>query len=332
MSLLRRTLAAVTRGLSLITGVHGFIGSHLAARLLQDGAPVRGLDIVPRESPGIEFVQADLTRPETLVGAVDGCEIVFHCTRWPGQPRTWEAAHAVEVTGTANLFEACRRAGVARVVHISSVAVYGPTHAAVITEETPLWAAGVYGRSKVEAERCVQEARRSGLPIVTLRPGQVYGPRAAGGTLEPIRWLMTGRPVLVNGGRGVNHPVYISNLIDALIATATADGIEGQAFNIADGNVPWREFYGHYARMTRRPLRSLPASVVWLSGMGSEAFGWLTSRPPALDRASVTYLTRRSAYSIERARTVLRWSPAISMDEAMAETERWLRSSGVLRV
>jgi len=316
----------------LIVGASGFIGRALAARVAAAGSRVRGLDIVRRDDGvPMEFVQADLRDLRSLLPVVEDSRLVFHCARWAGQPRSREAAYATDVLGTANLLEACRQVGVARVLYLSSVTVYGPTTVPVITEATPCWPVGTYSASKVEAEHKVQAACHAGVPVVTLRPGQAYGPGSLGGTIEPIRWLAAGRPVLVDGGHGITHPVYIAHLLDAMVAAATAHGVEGQTFNIADGDFHWREFYSHYARMVRRPLRSVPAIAVWLAGLGAETVGWLTARPQDLDRATVRYLTRMSSYSTQRARTVLGWRPSRSIDEAMDETERWLYQAGVLR-
>lgn len=324
-------MTALPSGPVLITGVSGFIGTHLAERLLREGIRVRGLDVIRREDgPRIEFHYGDLTNPVSLRAPVENCEIVFHLAKWTGRPWTWEAASAIDVAGTTNLLESCRDAGTRRVVHLSSIVVYGPTRRDVITEDTPLWPVGAYGTAKVGAERSVDAAIRGGVPVVTVRSGQAYGPRAPGGTITPIRWLQAGRPLLVNGGSGITHPIYISHLLDALLSAATRDGIDGEAFNVADGNVSWREFLGHYARMSGRPLRSFPAAGMWILALGSEFLGAVRRRPPRLDRGSVAYMTRRSLFSIEKARGALGWSPTMSMDQAMIETERWLKDAGFL--
>ncbi|HET8679376.1 MAG TPA: NAD-dependent epimerase/dehydratase family protein [bacterium] len=315
----------------LITGVSGFIGTHLAERILRDGVRVRGLDIVPQENgPRIDFHRGDLTDPASLRAAVRNCEIVFHLAKWTGRPWTWQASSAIDVAGTANLLEACRQSDVRRVVHLSSIVVYGPTHRAVITEQDALWPVGAYGTGKVGAERSVDSAVHRGLRVVTLRSGQAYGPRAPGGTVTPIRWLQAGRPLLVNGGLGITHPIYIEHLLDALLLAAARDGIEGEAFNVADGNVTWKEFLGYYGRMSRRPLRSFPAALLWCLALGSELWSLLGGRPPKLDRGSVAYMTRRSHFSTEKARARLGWAPAVSMNQAMVETERWLKDAGLL--
>ncbi|MGH2403664.1 MAG: NAD-dependent epimerase/dehydratase family protein [bacterium] len=315
----------------LITGVSGFIGTHLAERLLREGIRVRGLDVVPQENgPRVDFHRGDLTDPASLRAPVRNCEIVFHLAKWTGRPWTWQASSAIDVEGTANLLDVCLSEGVRRVVHLSSIVVYGPTRRAVITEDAPLWPVGAYGTAKVGAERSVQAGIHRGVRAVTVRSGQAYGPRAPGGTITPIRWLQAGRPLLVNGGVGITHPIYISHLLDALLSAAVRDGIDGEAFNVADENVSWREFLGHYARMSRRPLRSFPAAGMWMLALGSELAGAVRGQPPRLDRGSVAYMTRRSLFNTEKARAILGWSPAISMDEAMGETERWLKDTGLL--
>lgn len=315
----------------LITGVSGFIGTHLAERLLREGLMVRGLDIVPQNNgPRVEFHHGDLTDPSSLRAPVRNCEVVFHLAKWTGRPWTWQASAAIDVAGTANLLEACAEAGVRRVVHLSSVVVYGPTRRAVIAEDAPLWPVGAYGTAKVGAERTVDAAVRRGVPVVTVRSGQAYGPRAPGGTVTPIQWLQAGRPLLVNDGSGITHPIYVSHLLDALRLAAARDGIDGEAFNVADENVSWREFLGYYARMSGRPLRSFPAAAMWILALGSELLGAVRGRPPKLDRKSVAYMTRRSLFSTEKARARLGWSPAMSMGQAMEQTERWLKDAGFL--
>lgn len=187
----------------LITGVSGFIGSHLAERLLREGVRVRGLDIARRDGgPRVEFFHGDVTDPESLRAPVRGCPVVFHCARWNGQPRTWDAPMPLTSPARRTLLEACLQVGVTRVVHLSSIVVYGPTHRAMITEDTPLWPVDVYGTSKVGAERRVEHAIRKGLRVVTLRSGQAYGPRAPGGTSPPSAGCRPGVPSWSTGAQG----------------------------------------------------------------------------------------------------------------------------------
>lgn len=319
----------------LVTGAGGFIGGRLSERLVDQGLRVRALvrsaDQAARlAARGSEPVWGDLTRPDDLPAAVRGCAVVFHCAAWMGQPWSWEAARATNVEGTRFLVEASLRAGASRFVHVSSIAVYGPTTADPIDEQTPLWPLGPYRATKIGAEAEVAAAQRRGLRTVILRPGQVFGPgdvRLAGLVL---RWLRRGRPLLVAGGRGVCHPIYIDNLVDALLAAAVADDTSGGIFNLADADVPWREFFAYYARMAGRRLRSLPAWVVRGMTLGTETVAALTGRPARGYRAEIGYLLRRSRFSTARARARLRWSPRVPLAPAMTATAAWLQEAGLL--
>ncbi len=318
-----------------MTGAGGFIGGRLCERLVNEGVRVRALvrraDQAARlQARGIEPVLGDLTRPDGLPLAVRGCGVVFHCAAWMGEPWTWEAARAANVEGTRSLVEASLGAGASRFVHVSSISVYGPTTADLIDEQSPLWPLGPYRATKIGAEREVAAAHGAGLPTVVLRPGQVFGPgdvRLAGLVL---RWLRRGLPLVVEGGRGFCYPIYIDNLVDALLASAvTADAVAG-TFNLADADVPWGEFLAYYARMLGRRLRSMPAWVARAATLGMEMVGVLTRGPARGHRADMGYLLRRSRYSTARARAILRWSPRVPLPQAMAATAAWLQEAGLL--
>lgn len=318
----------------LVTGAGGFIGGHLCRRLAALGVPVRGLVRRPEgvaflEAAGARAVIGDLTRPDTLPHALRGCATVVHCAAWMGQPPSWEAARAINVLGTRALAEAAAREGVGRVVHLSSIAVYGPTTAGRITEDSPLWPLGPYRATKIGAEREVCAARRLGLRVVILRPGQVFGPgelRLAGRVLA---WLRKGWPLVVDGGTGVCHPVYVDNLLDAVLAAAAPRAPEG-IYNIADGDVPWRQFLGVYAAAAGRPLRSVPSWVARAVALAAEAAAALTGRLPSVRRAEVGYLVRRTHFSTARARQLLGWTPRTRLEQAMEQTVAWLRQAGHL--
>src|SRR3990170_3639562 len=244
----------------LVTGAGGFIGGRLCERLVLEGVRVRALvrstDQAARlAARGVEPVRGDLTRPDDLPPAVRGCGVIFHCGAWMGEPWTWEAARAANVEGTRSLLDASLRAGASRFVHVSSISVYGPTTADPIDEQTPLWPLGPYRATKIGAEQEVVSAHGRGLPTVILRPGQVFGPGDLRLSGLVLRWLRRGLPLVVEGGRGFCYPIYIDNLVDALLASATTADAVGGIFNLADADVPWGEFLGSYARMAGRRMR-----------------------------------------------------------------------------
>ncbi len=325
------------RAPAFITGASGFVGGRLADRLMGLGIPVRALvrrdeQVGRLQARGIHALLGDLTRAQTLTDALRACGVVFHCAAWMGRPFAREAAVAVNVEGTRRLLTAALHAGVPRFVHVSTISVYGPTTADVIDEQTPLWPLGLYRETKIGAEREVRAAHRLGLATVILRPGQIFGPEDTGWSPAAIRLLRRGVPVVVDGGRGFCYPIYIENLVDALVSAGEVNDAVGEVMNLADGDVPWREFFGFYAAMVGRGLRSVPSWAVRFITVGAEIVSSLARRPPRWHRSEMGYLLRTSRYSTARARDVLRWNPRVPMGEAMRRTEEWLRQSGMLPV
>lgn len=319
----------------LVTGAGGFVGGRLAGRLVELGVPVRaivrGAEQTRRlRARGIQAVLGDLRHPDSLAGAVRDCRVVFHCAAWMGRPFTREAALAVNVVGTRHLVQASLDAGIARFVHVSTISVYGPTTVDTIDEQTALWPLGLYRETKIGAEREVEAAQRRGLAAVILRPGQIFGPDDTGWSPSAIRWLRRGLPLIVDGGHGFCYPIYVENLVDALLAAGSADEAVGQVLNLADGDVPWRDFFGYYAMMAGRRLRSAPSWVVRAITLGAETVTAVTRRPARWCRTEMGYLLRRSRFSTAQARAVLGWGPRVPMREAMSRTEAWLRRSGLL--
>ncbi len=335
----RRIRRAVTstdaRGRTLVTGATGFIGSHLAHRLLAAGVPVRVLARRPERAAalaaaGAEVVVGDLANPATLRGVCLGCPVVFHCGAWLGTPYTREAAWAVNVAGTAALARDALASGVERFVSLSSIAVYGPVRDGVVTEASPLWqGVELYGDSKIWGEDAVREVASRGLPVVIARPGMVYGPRSRSWTIRLTTWIQHGRPAMVAGGHALCRPIYIDNLVDALLLCAQQP-VTGQAFTLVDHDIPWREFLGHYARMVGRPPRSISYSAAWTLALADEVRAILTHRPPRVRRTALGYAVSLARFSTEKARTVLRWSPQRPIEEAMATTAGWLYANSYL--
>lgn len=319
----------------LVTGAGGFIGGQLTRRLLGQGGRVRVLVRSTQQATalralGAEPVLGDLTARAGLAEAVRECALVFHCAGWMGSPWSWEAARAVNIEGTRALAEAAAAAGVRRFVHVSSISVYGPTTAETIDEQTPLWPLGPYRATKIGAEEAVADVRRRGLSTVILRPGQVFGPGDRRLSALVLRWLERGLPVLVGGGGGHCYPIYIENFNDALLLAAMSPEADGLVFNVADGDVPWREFLAYYARMGGYPLRSTPAWLVRGITLGMEAAGVLTGGPARGYRPDIGYFMRKSRYSTRQAREILGWNPRVSLEEAMGTTRAWLAAAGLL--
>lgn len=319
----------------LITGGTGFIGGHLAERLIALGAHVRVLARNPDRTEalaqaGAEVIRGDLTDPPTLRGCCHGRAVVFHCAGWLGTPYTRKVSWATNVTGTEAMTNEALGAGVRRFVHLSSIAVYGPVRQGIVTEETPLWKGiELYGDSKIGGEEVIGAAMQRGLPAVITRPAMVYGPRSRGWTIRMVQWITHNRPVMVAGGLGLARPIFVDNLVDALLLCAERP-VAGHAFTLVDLDLPWRDFLGYYARMLGKPPRSIPYGVAWLTALADETRSLLTRQPPRVRRTALGYAVSHAVFSTEKARKLLGWAPRYSIDDAMRITERWLRENGYL--
>ncbi len=320
----------------LITGVAGFIASHLAERLVAAGWAVRGTARRPETAAwlaarGVEVVQADLLDPAAWHRAVAGCRAVIHAAAWTGGPELSDAAGwRVNVDGTAHVLAAAEAAGVERFIYISSVAVYGLNRARLIDETAPISLVGqAYPDSKITAEQRVCAGR---VPWVIVRPASTYGPRGVAWTIGPIEQIKAGRLVLLGRDEGLVTPGYIANVVDGLLLTLTHPAAVGQAFNLCDAQaVTYREFYLAYARMLGRTR--LPTVPGWIAGLASTAPARLGRRllgRPAVGPWSLHFRRNPSRFSIAKAQQRLGYVPRVDFAEGLRRTEAWLRSAGYL--
>lgn len=323
--------------LVLITGVNGFIASHLAERLLQQGVAVRGTARRPEaaaglQAHGVEIVPADLVDGDALRTAAAGATAVVHAAAWTGGPELDAAlGYQVNVDGAANVLAAARAAGIARFIYISSVAVYGRNPAPLIDETAATPRVGqAYPDSKIVAEALVRE---SGLPYVIIRPASTYGPRGAAWTLAPIENIKAGRLVLLGRDKGLVTPGYIENVVDGLVLALHQERALGEAFNLADDRaVTYREFYLAYAAMLGlTALPTIPGPIAQLARFGpAQQFRRLLGRPSP-GPWSTHFRFNPSQFSVAKARRLLGYEPKVSFAEGMRRTEQWLRESGRLR-
>jgi nucleoside-diphosphate-sugar epimerase len=240
---------------ALVTGGAGFIGSHLAARLLRDGHEVRVLDNFSTGSrsnladmgDAVEIVEGDIQSYERAHNAVQGCEVVFHQAALPSVPRSIQdplTSNSANVIGTLNMLLASRDSGVRRVVYASSSSIYGSDPTLPKQEDRAPRPISPYAVAKLAAEGyCRSFSEVYGLETVALRYFNVFGsrqdPLSAYAAVIPkfITALLAGEPPAVFGdGEQSRDFTYIDNVVDAnLLASQSAD-VSGQAFNIACGD------------------------------------------------------------------------------------------------
>ena len=240
----------------LVTGASGFIGGRLVERLvLHHGADVRVL--VRNVSSALRvarlpvaFHRGDVTDEDSVAAALEGCEALFHCAY--GTSGSQKRRAFVNRAGTERVLRAAERRRVGRVVHLSTLMVYGRTRDGDLDETAPRRRFGnAYSDSKLAAEGLAMAAARAGrVPVTVLQPTGVYGPWGGVWTVQPLRALRSGRVVLVDGGRGLANMVYVDDLVSAMLLAAVREGVVGKAFLVSGAEpVTWRELYVRSAAM-----------------------------------------------------------------------------------
>lgn len=312
-----------------VTGSAGFIGAALAANLRAADHTVLGIDI----AEGADL-RADICQADRWAGRLAGCDALVHAAALVGMPADTDGFWRVNVEGTRSVLGAVGRAGVPRVVLLSSVTVYGNRFPDEVTEEHPVASTGVaYPDSKIRAEQMALEANAAGLmECVIVRPGDVYGPRSLPWTVNPVR-LIRSRRVAVPGHSGVLSPIYIDDLVRGLAAAALTPGAAGHIVNLSGGRgAGTGEFFDRYAvMMGRSGVPRIPRSAALAVATAQSVVGRATGTDVQVSSDAVRYLAdRRGTYGIAKAAQILHWRPAIGLDEGMERTERWLRDSGML--
>lgn len=298
-----------------VTGASGFIGGRLIERLATE-CRVKIRALVQHWSRAsriarfpVELVRGDVTDARVVARAVAGCEVIFHCAY--GNAGTAERQREVNVTGTQNILEAVGAHPVARLVHLSTILVYGETQDGEIDESAPRRYLGlVYPDSKLDAEKLVLKyARDKRVPVAVLQPAEVYGPYASVWTENLLNALKTSRQILIDGGEGFCSPVYVDDVVNAMMLAAVQPEAIGEVFLIAAKNpVTWKEFYGRFENML-----GIHATVS-MSAAEAESFyykGIAHRRAPSIFGEGVRMLreepTVRARILSTREAALLRW-------------------------
>jgi NAD dependent epimerase/dehydratase len=312
----------------LVTGAGGFIGSHLVERLVDEGAHVRALvhynalgsrgwldrsPVIDR----IEVVPGDITDAGSVRDAMRGTTHVFHLAALIAIPYSYKAPSSyirTNIEGTLHVLQAVRELDVQRLVHTSTSEVYGTARYTPIDEAHPLQGQSPYSASKIGADKLVESFFCSfGVPVVTLRPFNTFGPRQSTRAIIPtiVSQLMVGDEVRLGHVHPTRDLNYVDDTVDAFVRAASTPSIEGETIHVGSG----REIaIGDLARAIAQEMGKTARIVV----------------DDARVRPAQSEVDRLLADS-SRARERLGWAPTVPLEEGLRRTIAWLQAHGFPR-
>jgi dTDP-glucose 4,6-dehydratase len=237
----------------LVTGAGGFIGSHLAERLVEEGHQVRAfLHYNSRTDLGwleqssrlreIEVVRGDVRDFDSVLGAVRGCETVFHLAALIGIPYSYVSPLAyirTNIEGTYNVLQACRATDCGNVVVTSTSETYGTAQYVPIDEKHPAVGQSPYSATKIGADQLAISFHRSyGMPVKILRPFNTFGPRQSARAIIPtiVAQILSGsQEVKVGNVTPTRDLTYVADIVQAFLAVAKTEACVGEALNAGSG-------------------------------------------------------------------------------------------------
>jgi nucleoside-diphosphate-sugar epimerase len=319
----------------LVTGASGMLGAATARALADRGRQVTVLQRRPA-GLGLPEVLADVADADAVRGAVAGQDAVIHLAAKVNVTGPWAPYQRTNVGGTRAVVDACRAAGVERLIHVSSPSVSHAGHSLVGVGAAPAdpdQARGPYARSKAFAERLALAADGDTLAVVAIRPHLVWGPGDPQLIARVVARGRAGRLPLIGPGAVLVDSTYVDNAVDALLAALDrAPDAHGQALVVTNGEPrPIRDLLESIcaAAGVPGPGRRVPPWLAATGGLVAEGVWGLRQRrrpsedDPPLTRFLAEQLSTAHWFDQRHTRDVLRWRPRIGLDEGFANLAAW---------
>lgn len=325
----------------LITGATGFIGSRLALHCLDAGMEVAALGRLNNpaeeqnaselEAHGAEIHDVSVEDPEPLADSMAGADVVFHLAAAQHEANVPDGYfRKINVEGTRNVFDAAAAAAVGRVVHGSTIGVYGWSPGATVSEDSPLEPDNIYGITKLEGEQVVRSFEGR-VPYSIARISETYGPGDRR-LLKLFKGAERGFSIQIGAGRNLHHLVYIDDVLAGLLHAAREERALSRTFVLAGPRaVTSREMLeavsralGETARTLRLPMAPLMLAAAVLEG----TLGPLGVQPP-LHRRRMDFFRKSFEFLLDESAS-FGFAPSVELDDGMKATAWWYVEQGLL--
>jgi UDP-glucose 4-epimerase len=322
-------------GITLVTGAAGFMGRHLVEHLVALGVRVRATarprkDTSYFDNVGVEFVGADLTKPETLPALFEGgVDRLFHLGAICNLSTPYRELYPTNVLGVDRITRLALDAGVKRYVHVGSTSVYGPYRGTPFTEDASRDPQDDYGRSKRDGENVVWQRIEEGLAAIVTRPCTVYGPGCNDGAGKAFS-RPTSMTAIPGSGKQLLANVRAEDVAAAVEHLSHLDEAVGKAFNIADESRPTLEealTIAARAFGTKPPKLHLPLAVIKAFARIGGFISRMRGRIPDLEYDAVRYLSSDYVVDITRLKSTGYKFIYPNFDESMKQLGEWYRNA-----
>jgi len=323
----------------VITGASGFLGHHLSHYLYQRGHQVFPLVRSSEkanifEKNGMHPCIGDVGDRQLLQSLLSGADVVFHLAALFNNPESsWEDYYRVNVEGVRLVLEVAKACGVSRVIHCSTVGVSSGDGLHASSESAPYSPPenDKYEKTKCEGEKVALDFfRKEGLPIVVIRPAQVYGP---GDVRKAKFYRMVKKGVLVGSGNNWKHLVYIDDMSRAFELAMLNEQAVGQVFIIAGENPVLLKDLVHIvakALGVDLPKLYLPAVPITLLCTLTEIICNRVGVKPPLFRRSMDFFTKSVQFDVTKAHKLLGFKSEVDVRTGIASTAAWYKNNGFL--
>ncbi|MEZ5934982.1 MAG: NAD-dependent epimerase/dehydratase family protein [Alphaproteobacteria bacterium] len=327
---------------TLVTGGTGFIGSRLALDCARRGEATRVLAKINNaneqsghdelEKAGVEIIDGDVCAKADAERAMDGVKTLYHLAAAQHEANVGDDYfRRINVEGTRTVLDAAVEAKVARVVHGSTIGVYGMADDGPVHDRTPLFPDNIYGQTKLEGEHL---ARSYGdrLKLAIVRISETFGPGDFR-LLKLFKGIKSKKFFMVGKGLNLHHPVYIDDLIEGLRAAATKKAAIGETVVLAGPRaVTTAEMVQgiSQALATGGPRITIPLPALMSAAMVIETACKPAGIQPPLHRRRMNFFVKSFQFSGEAAREKLGFAAKVDFAEGAKRTARWYEEAGLI--